>query len=92
MDHHALILSRIREARGRGLGTREAVAEGIASSAGVVTSAAAVMVAVFSIFASLSLLELKEFGVGLAVSVLIDATGIRTVLLPSVMTLLGDRN
>jgi RND superfamily putative drug exporter len=92
MDYHVLILSRIREARAQGVSTREAVARGIGSSAGVVTSAAAVMVAVFSIFASLSLLEFKEFGVGLAVSVLIDATVIRTVLLPAVMTLLGERN
>ncbi|HLJ02575.1 MAG TPA: MMPL family transporter [Solirubrobacteraceae bacterium] len=92
MDYHVLILSRIREARGRGLSTREAVAHGISSSAGVVTSAAAVMVAVFSIFASLSQLEFKEFGVGLAVAILIDATVIRTVLLPAVMTLLGERN
>jgi RND superfamily putative drug exporter len=92
MDYHVLILSRIREARAQGMSTRDAVAHGIGSSAGVVTSAAAVMVAVFSIFASLNQLEFKEFGVGLAVSVLVDATLIRTVLLPSVMTILGERN
>ena len=92
MDYHVFILSRIKEARDRGLSTRDAVAQGIGSTAGVVTSAAAVMVAVFAIFATLSLLELKEFGVGLAVAVLIDATIIRGILLPATMTILGERN
>jgi RND superfamily putative drug exporter len=92
MDYHVFILSRIKEAHDRGLGTRDAVAEGIGASAGAVTSAAAVMVAVFAIFASLSMLELKEFGVGLAAAVLIDATIIRGVLLPATMTLLGEAN
>lgn len=92
MDYHVFILSRIKEARDRGLSTRDAVSQGIGSTAGVVTSAAAVMVAVFAIFATLSLLELKEFGVGLAVAVLIDATIIRGVLLPATMTILGERN
>jgi RND superfamily putative drug exporter len=58
----------------------------------VVTSAAAIMVAVFSIFATLSAIEFKQVGIGLAVAVLIDATIVRGVLLPSVMKLLGDRN
>ncbi len=92
MDYHVFILSRIKEAHDRGMSTRDAVAHGIGSTAGVVTSAAVVMVAVFSIFASLSMLELKEFGVGLAVAVLIDATIVRGVLLPATMTILGERN
>ncbi|HEY2305314.1 MAG TPA: MMPL family transporter [Streptosporangiaceae bacterium] len=91
MDYHVFILSRIRELRRGGATTASAVTAGIASSAGVVTSAAIVMVAVFSIFIGLSLVELKMLGVGLAVAVLLDATIVRGVLLPAVMTLLGDR-
>jgi RND superfamily putative drug exporter len=72
--------------------TRAAVALGVTSSAGVVTSAAAVMVGVFSIFGTLSLLEFKQLGVGLAAAVLIDATIVRAVLLPAAMTLLGRHN
>ena len=72
--------------------TRQAVAYGIRSTAGVVTSAAIIMVAVFAVFGTLSLQQFKQLAVGLAVSVLIDATVIRAVLLPSVMALLGDRN
>ena len=70
----------------------EAVAHGIKTTAGVVTSAAVVMIAVFAIFATLSLLIFKQLGVGLAVAVLIDATIIRGVLLPATMKLLGDWN
>jgi uncharacterized membrane protein YdfJ with MMPL/SSD domain len=92
MDYHVFILSRVREAYDRGMSTDDAVAHGIKTTAGVVTSAAAVMVAVFSIFAVLSLLELKQLGVGLAVAVLLDATLIRGVLLPAAMKLLGERN
>jgi RND superfamily putative drug exporter len=92
MDYHVFILSRIREAVDRGLSTDQAVAHGIKSTAGVVTSAAVVMVAVFSVFASLSLLEFKQMGVGLAVAILIDATIVRAVLLPAAMKLLGDWN
>ena len=92
MDYHVLILSRIREEHDRGLATAEAVAEGIKSTAGVVTSAAIVMVAVFSIFATLGEVAFKQVGVGLAVAVLIDATIVRAVLLPSTMKLLGERN
>jgi RND superfamily putative drug exporter len=72
--------------------TDRAVAHGIKSTAGVVTSAAAVMVAVFAIFATLSMLEFKQMGVGLAVAILIDATLVRAVLLPASMKLLGERN
>ncbi len=92
MDYHVFILSRVREAVDRGMRTDEAVAHGIKSTAGVVTSAAAVMIAVFAIFATLSMLEFKQMGVGLAVAILIDATLVRAVLLPATMTLLGERN
>ena len=91
MDYHVFILSRIRELRRGGASTRDAVTRGIASSAGVVTSAAVIMMAVFSIFATLHTLELKMLGVGLPAAVLIDATVVRGVLLPAAMTLLGDR-
>lgn len=92
MDYHVFVVSRIREAVLRGVPTKQAVAEGITGSAGVVTSAAAVMIGVFAVFATLSTLDMKQLGVGLAVAILIDATIIRAVVLPSVMTLLGDAN
>jgi RND superfamily putative drug exporter len=92
MDYHVFVVSRIREAVDRGLSTREAVAEGISGSAGTVSSAAVVMVAVFSIFATLSTIDMKQLGVGLAAAILLDATIIRAVVLPSVMTLLGPAN
>jgi uncharacterized membrane protein YdfJ with MMPL/SSD domain len=92
MDYHVLILSRIREAHNNGMTTADAVAQGVKSTAGVVTSAALVMVAVFSIFAFLPEIMFKQLGVGLAAAVLIDATIVRAVLLPSAMTLLGDWN
>jgi uncharacterized membrane protein YdfJ with MMPL/SSD domain len=92
MDYHVFIISRIREAVDGGMKTDDAVAHGIKSTAGVVTSAAIVMVAVFSIFATLSMIEFKQMGVGLAVAILIDATLVRAVLLPATMKLLGERN
>jgi RND superfamily putative drug exporter len=92
MDYHVLILSRVREGIDRGLGSDEAVRQGILGTAGTVTSAAVVMVAVFSVFATLSILDMKEMGVGLAVAVLLDATLVRAILLPASMKLLGDRN
>ena len=92
MDYHVFIVSRIRELFDRGESMDDAIANGIRSTAGVVTSAAVVMVAVFSIFATLSLLLFKQFGVGLAVAVLIDATIVRAVLLPASMKLLGEWN
>jgi RND superfamily putative drug exporter len=91
MDYHVFILSRIRELRDEGATSTEAVTRGIASSAGVVTSAAAIMVAVFSIFASLAMIEFKLFGVTMAAAVLLDATIVRGVLLPAGLSLLGDR-
>jgi uncharacterized membrane protein YdfJ with MMPL/SSD domain len=92
MDYHVFILSRIREAYDRGMSTDDAIAHGIKSTAGVVTSAAIVMVAVFSVFITLPMIDLKEMGLGLALAVLIDATLVRAVLLPATMKLLGDAN
>jgi uncharacterized membrane protein YdfJ with MMPL/SSD domain len=92
MDYHVFILSRVREAYDRGMRSEEAVAHGIKTTAGVVTSAAVVMVGVFSIFATLPILDMKEMGIGLAAAVLIDATIVRAVLLPATMKLLGDWN
>ncbi|MGD0068335.1 MAG: MMPL family transporter [Streptosporangiaceae bacterium] len=91
MDYHVFILSRIRELWLGGAAAKDAVTDGIARSAGVVTSAAVIMVAVFSIFATLSMIEFKVFGVGMAAAVLIDATVVRGVLLPAGLALLGDR-
>jgi putative drug exporter of the RND superfamily len=92
MDYHVFILSRIRESYDRGGRTGYAVAHGIKTTAGVITAAAIVMVFVFLTFATLSLVQLKEMGVGLAVAVLLDATVVRALLLPATMTLLGPRN
>ncbi len=92
MDYHVLVLGRIRETFDRGATMDDAISHGIKRTAGVVTSAAIVMVGVFSIFAVLSILMFKQFGVGLAVAILIDATIVRAVLLPASMKLLGDWN
>jgi uncharacterized membrane protein YdfJ with MMPL/SSD domain len=92
MDYHVFILSRIKELHDTGLPTEEAVERGIRSTASTVTSAAFVMVAVFSVFATLSTLDIKQMGVGLAVAVILDATIIRGVLLPATMKLLGRWN
>ena len=92
MDYHVFILSRVREAVDRGMSNDEAVEHGLRSTAGVVTSAALVMVAVFGSFALGSDQLAKQIGVGLATAILIDATIIRAVLLPATMKLLGERN
>jgi uncharacterized membrane protein YdfJ with MMPL/SSD domain/pimeloyl-ACP methyl ester carboxylesterase len=92
MDYHVFMISRIRERFQRGATMDEAISDGIKSTAGVVTSAAVVMVCVFAVFATLSLLFFKQFGVGLAAAILIDATIVRGVLLPATMKLLGERN
>ncbi|WP_436524423.1 MMPL family transporter [Actinoplanes sp. HUAS TT8] len=92
MDYHVFVLSRIREGHDRGLNTRDAVREGVGRTAGVITSAAVVMVAVFSLFATLPLNSTKQLGVGLAAAVLLDATIVRAVLLPAVMAMLGRAN
>ena len=92
MDYHVFILTRIKEARDRGLGSNAAVERGISITAGTVTSAAAIMVAVFAVFVTLELTIIKQLGFGLAVAVFLDATVIRSVLLPASMRLLGDWN
>jgi RND superfamily putative drug exporter len=91
MDYHVFLLSRIRELRQGGATTKDALISGISSSAGVITSAAFIMVAVFSIFATLSLIDMKIFGIGMASAVLIDATVVRGILLPAALALLGER-
>jgi RND superfamily putative drug exporter len=92
MDYHIFILSRVREGVDRGLSTEEALRRGIARTAGVVTSAALVMVGVFSLFGTATALDLKEAGIGLAAAILLDATVIRGVLVPASMKLLGEWN
>jgi putative drug exporter of the RND superfamily len=91
MDYHVFILSRIRELWARGAAPKDAITGGIASSAGVVTSAALIMVALFSIFSTLPLVDLKILGIGTAAAVLIDATVVRGILVPAALALLGDR-
>jgi RND superfamily putative drug exporter len=91
MDYQVFILSRIAELRRSGRSSSASIIDGISSSAGVVTSAAAIMVAVFSIFATLGEIEFKLFGVTMAAAVLIDATIVRGVLLPAGLSLIGDR-
>ena len=92
MDYQVFVISRIREARLSGVPTRQAVLDGLSSSAGVVTSAAVVMVTVFASFAALHLIEMKQIGFSLAVAVLLDAFVIRILVLPSLMLLLGEAN
>jgi uncharacterized membrane protein YdfJ with MMPL/SSD domain len=92
MDYHVFVLSRIREAVDRGMSTENAVAHGIKSTAGIITSAAAVMVITFAMFATGHDQSMKQLGVGLAAAILIDATIVRAVLLPATMKLLGERN
>jgi uncharacterized membrane protein YdfJ with MMPL/SSD domain len=92
MDYHVFILSRIKELHDEGVPTEEAVRLGITRTAGTVTSAAIIMVAVFGVFATLSILQFQQMGFGLAIAVLIDATIIRAVLVPAVMKLLGEWN
>jgi RND superfamily putative drug exporter len=92
MDYHVFILTRVREAYDRGMSTGDAVAHGIKSTAGVVTSAAIVMVGVFSMFALSPEAAMQQLGIGLGAAVLIDATIIRGILLPATMKLLGDWN
>jgi RND superfamily putative drug exporter len=92
MDYHVFILTRIKEARDRGMRSADAVEHGIAITSGTITSAAAIMVAVFAVFVTLQLVIIKQLGLGLAVAVFIDATLVRIVLLPASMRLLGDWN
>lgn len=92
MDYHLFILTRIKEARDRGLSSNQAVAKGISVTSGVITSAAAIMVVVFAVFVTMQLVIIRQLGLGLAVAVFFDATIIRCILLPAVMRLLGDWN
>ncbi len=92
MDYHVFILTRIKEARDHGLSSNEAVARGIAITSGTVTSAAAIMVVVFGVFVTLELTIIKQLGLGLSVAVFLDATVVRSVLLPATMRLLGEWN
>ncbi|EFE71833.1 membrane protein [Streptomyces viridosporus ATCC 14672] len=92
MDYHVFVVSRIRETAQNGATVKDAVREGIIRSAGVVTSAAIVMVGVFSIFGTLSMVEFKQLGVGLAAAILLDAVVIRAFVLPALMTALGKWN
>jgi uncharacterized membrane protein YdfJ with MMPL/SSD domain len=92
MDYHVFILSRVKELHDEGVSTEDAVRLAITRTAGTVTSAALIMVAVFGLFATLSLIQFQQMGFGLAVAVLIDATIVRAVLLPAAMKLLGEWN
>ncbi len=92
MDYHVFILTRVKEARDRGLESTDAVVKGITITAGTVTSAAAIMVCVFGAFYTIQLSLMQELGVGLAVAILVDATLVRSLLLPSLMKLLGEWN
>ena len=92
MDYHMLLLNRIKESYDQGYGNDESVSEGIRLTAGQITSAAAIMVGVFGSFALGRSIEGQQFGIGLGAAVLIDATVIRSVLLPASMKLLGDWN
>jgi RND superfamily putative drug exporter len=92
MDYHVFILTRIKEARDRGMSSNEAVARGISITAGTVTSAAAIMIVVFAVFVTLQLVIVRQLGFGLAVAILLDATIVRSILLPATMRLLGEWN
>jgi RND superfamily putative drug exporter len=92
MDYHVFILTRIKESRDRGASSNEAVARGISITSGTITSAAAIMVGVFAVFVTLELTIIKQLGLGLAVAVFLDATIVRSVLLPATMRLLGEWN
>jgi len=92
MDYHVFILTRIKEARDHGMSSNEAVARGISITSGTITSAAAIMVCVFAVFVTLPLAIIKQLGLGLAVAIFLDATIVRSILLPATMRLLGDWN
>ena len=92
MDYHVFLLSRIRERYDETGDTEDAVTHGITSSARLITGAALIMVAVFSGFAAGELVMFQQMGFGLAVAVLVDATLVRTILVPATMKLLGRWN
>ena len=92
MDYHMFIMSRIKEAYEKGASSDEAIAIGVKATAGTITSAAAIMVAVAVIFVFTRNIGIKQFGFGLATAIFIDATVIRSILLPASMKLLGEWN
>jgi RND superfamily putative drug exporter len=92
MDYHVFILSRIKEFHDGGASTDDAIRLAITRTAGTVTSAAIIMVAVFGLFATLSMIMMQQMGFGLAIAVLIDATVVRAVLVPATMKILGEWN
>jgi RND superfamily putative drug exporter len=92
MDYHLFLLTRIKEARDRGLSSNEAVAKGISITSGTITSAAVIMVMVFGVFMTLQVVFIRQLGLGLAVAVLLDATIVRSLLVPATMRLFGDWN
>ena len=92
IDYEMFVMGRIKEHYERGLSTDEAIAEGVKGTAGVISNAAAIMVAVALIFAFMRELGLKQFGFGLAMAILFDATVIRAFVLPTTMKLLGEWN
>jgi RND superfamily putative drug exporter len=92
MDYEVFLLSRIREEYDRTHDNTLAVADGLASTARVITAAALIMVTVFGSFVLGDAATIKLFGLGLATAIFIDATVVRMVLVPSAMELLGDLN
>jgi putative drug exporter of the RND superfamily len=92
MDYQVFLISRIREEYDKTADNSEAVAFGLRTTGGIITGAAIIMVAVFAGFASGRLTSLEQMGFGLAVAVFLDATIVRSILVPSAMKLLGDRN
>jgi putative drug exporter of the RND superfamily len=92
MDYEVFLLSRVREEYGRTGDASTSVADGLAATARVITAAAAIMVVVFASFMLEDVRDIKVFGLGLAVAVLLDATLVRMALVPATMELLGDRN
>jgi RND superfamily putative drug exporter len=92
MDYEVFLLSRVREEFVKSGDSATSVANGLASTARVITAAAAIMVVVFGSFMFEDIREVKLFGLGLAVAILLDATLVRMLLVPATMELLGDRN
>ncbi|MEB3222041.1 MAG: MMPL family transporter [Candidatus Sericytochromatia bacterium] len=92
MDYEVFLLTRIKEAWDRGATSEAATVEGVSATAGLVTSAAAVMVCVFGAFSAADFAVVQMLGLGLAVAVAVDATLVRMILLPAAMALLGDWN
>jgi RND superfamily putative drug exporter len=92
MDYQVFLMSRIKERYDLSGSTREAVASGVASTARIITGAALIIVVVFVGFATGDLVAFQQMGFGVAIALLVDATIVRTVIIPAVMQLLGERN